>query len=426
MEKILFAAYSFLILALFPIWIFVVFLRYPKSFASHFRQGLSQRLGGVEADIRAKVRGAVWIHAASLGECRAAVPFVRALKKSHPGVPILFTSTTLNGVAEAQNLGLGDAAVFAPVDFPWSVRRFLDAVEPRLLLLLESELWPNWLASAQKRGIPIGVLNGRMSGRSARRYGSLPALSRILMGKISFAAVREQKDADHYQTAGLQKDKIKVTGNLKYDLAPWDLNGGAKPPLQGAAHAGKVWTAGSVREGEERQILEVFKKLKKDFPELKLILAPRHLENLQEIKALIKSMDLRFSSRSENPSPSSDVELWDTFGDLWRAYEQSDFVFVGGSLVDKGGQNPIEPAWFAKPVLFGRSMHNFEEPARILMEQGAAAQVVDAGELEQKMRRLLQNPEEAQKMGEHARRAMENFAGSATQKTLQMVEPYLK
>ncbi len=429
-ESIAYFLYTALATLLFPLILLAVFVRYPKTFLGHFSEGAGERLAILPKKKAGDWRHPVWIHASSLGECRAALPFVKAFRESHPGEKIAFTSTTPNGVREARKLKLGDQVLYAPIDCPFTVNRFLNAVQPRLLLLLESELWPNWLARVKDQGIPAGVINGRMSGRSAKRYRAFSFLSRMVFEKIDFVAARESADKERFVACGVDPAKVKVTGNMKYDLAPWEMNG-EPGELGGTGETSgqnpRLWAAGSVRDGEESLVLETHRNLLKNFPDLTLIIAPRHMERLGTILDQIKSMKLTYALRSQsvNGGLSGAILIWDTFGDLWKAYQMAGVVFVGGSLVPKGGQNPIEPAWFSKPILFGPSMTNFAEPAEMLLSQKGAIQVDDRAELESEIAALLNDPARAAELGKRSRRVIDSFRGQATKNTLKIVEPYL-
>lgn len=435
-ESLTYAVYTLLAALLSPLIIFALFLRYPKTFLGHCSEGLGERLALYGKKSFETLGHPVWIHASSLGECRAALPLVNALRLARPGQKIIFTATTPNGVREARKLKLGDAVRYAPIDCPFTVNRFLAAVQPRMLLLLESELWPNWLSRTRDHGIPVGIINGRMSERSARRYQTFSFLTRILFRKIDFAAVREQGDFERFAACGVSEKFLSVAGNMKYDIAPWELNGGHRADDQDAhtkpepSTSANVWVAGSVRDGEETLVLETHQRLLQTHPSLKLVLAPRHTESIGSLLSRAQSMGFKTALRSRLAAGENaeawNVQLWDTFGDLWRAYESADIVFVGGSLVPKGGQNPIEPAWFGKPILFGPSMENFTQPSNLLLSRNAAIQIKDRVELENEIAALLNDPRRAAELCERSRSAMDEFRGQATQNTLAAVETRLR
>jgi 3-deoxy-D-manno-octulosonic-acid transferase len=420
------AVYNALLILGAPLAMAGVFFRYPKTFLRAGFSGFGMRLGGIPSN--GSGPRPVWFHAASLGECRAALPLVKAFRKQHPEIPVVFSSTTPNGLEEASRLGLGDRVFYAPLDLPWSVRRALRRAHPRMILLLESELWPNWLKIANAQGIPVGIVNGRMSQRSYGRYGMVSSFARSVVSNLAFVCAREKDDADRFSGLGVDRERVRVTGNLKYDLLPGDLNSSAAsevPALWGKDRP--VWVAGSVRAGEEDQILAALVQVRAQAPESRLVLAPRHFENLEALESRLKQMNLRSVLKSNRSAqPDWDVLIWDSFGDLWSAYRDADMVFVGGSLIGKGGQNPIEPAWFEKPVIFGPSMENFAEPARALLASGGASQVSDADGLAQRLIEWIKTPESRKAAGAQAKKTIDGFAGQSTRNTMETVEAHLK
>lgn len=430
-EKLLYLIYNFGLVIFSPLILSAIFVRYPKTFIRHFSEGLSSRLGLIPKN-DADLEHAVWIHAASLGECRAAVPLARAIKQKYPGRKIVFSSTTVNGIAEAQRLGLADAVFFAPLDVPFVLRKFFKEIRPRLVLLLESEIWPNWIRITKEFHVPIGIVNGRISEKSAGRYSKIKWMTEVYLNKMDFVGARENADTERFKQIGIGPEKIQTTGNLKFDLLPWDLSGSIIDAIKEDdtfSSVETIWTAGSVRDGEETLILDAFADIRKKFPQIKLILAPRHLDRMDGITQKIESLNFSFVQRSvllKNKSKNfhGDVLIWDTFGDLWKAYRQSSIVFVGGSLVPKGGQNPIEPARFSKPVLFGPHMENFAEPARILIESKGAIQIQNGSELAHKVAELISNSHRMTEMGTNAKNAMDRLDGQATRKTMQILENY--
>ena len=425
-ERFSYALYNALLVLGSPLALLAVILRYPKTFLHAGLEGIGMRLGSIRVFRAPDSPKPVWFHAASLGECRAAVPLIRAFRRAHPRVPVVFSSTTPNGAAEARRLGLSDSVFYAPLDFPWSVRSALASVDPQMLLLLESELWPNLLRIARERGAVIGVVNGRISQRSTGRYLKISGFIGSVLSKVDFLCAREEGDAERFAVLGLPRDRIRVSGNLKYDLLPGDLSEkDTSRPLWPQDRP--VLVAGSVREGEEEQVLRALDAVRSRRPELRLVLAPRHLENIGGLTQRLDSHGLRWSLKTKlEENPDWDVLVWDSFGDLWTAYREATVVFMGGSLVGKGGQNPIEPAWFSKAVLFGPSMENFAEPADALLKSGGAFQVRDAEELAARVEELLADAEKRRRAGENARRAMDAISGRATRATLEAIESRLK
>jgi 3-deoxy-D-manno-octulosonic-acid transferase len=254
------------------------------------------------------------------------------------------------------------------------------------------------------------------------------SFARSVVSNLAFVCAREKDDADRFSGLGVDRERVRVTGNLKYDLLPGDLNSSAAsevPALWGKDRP--VWVAGSVRAGEEDQILAALVQVRAQAPESRLVLAPRHFENLEALESRLKQMNLRSVLKSNRSAqPDWDVLIWDSFGDLWSAYRDADIVFVGGSLIGKGGQNPIEPAWFEKPVIFGPSMENFAEPARALLASGGASQVSDADGLAQRLIEWIKTPESRKAAGAQAKKTIDGFAGQSTRNTMETVEAHLK
>jgi 3-deoxy-D-manno-octulosonic-acid transferase len=251
------------------------------------------------------------------------------------------------------------------------------------------------------------------------------------MGKIDLVAARETADAERFRSIGVPIEQVSVGGNLKYDILPWDLQPGRDHPMPGSGlqkDPSLYWTAGSVRAGEEAPVLNAYAEILKSHPALKLIFAPRHLDRMSTVTGILKSLNLSSTLRSEalkgKGTVGTQVLIWDTFGDLWQAYQQAALVFVGGSLVDKGGQNPIEPAWFGKPVIFGPSMSNFAEPAQALLASRGAIEVKDSKQLAETVRHLLANTDERNATGARAKKAVEGFFGLATRQTSDALRRY--
>ncbi len=418
-ETLFYLMYNAVLILFFPLIFIGVYAKYPKSFLRNFFDGLKTRLGIYSGNISVP-ENSVWIHAASLGECRAALPLVAALRKKVPSAHIVFSSTTVNGLIEAEKLHLGDTITYSPLDFFFSVNSALRKFRPRLILLLESELWPNWLRSAKNRGVSVGIINGRISARSASRYAKFNGITKAWIKKIDFVCARETADAERYVRIGVSSDRVRVSGNLKFDLFPWNLNGSSSDIEPRSGGSNPVWTAGSVRESEIPLVLDAFVQARKSIPALRLILAPRH-DHAALVEKLAQEQSLSVCRRSAGGASFESVMVWDTFGDLWQAYRDSDIVFVGGSLVPLGGQNPIEPAYFKKPVIFGPYMENFEEPAGWLLKEGGAVQVQDKTDLAAMIVKILSSESLRRESGEKARSAIDRISGKATENTLQAI-----
>jgi 3-deoxy-D-manno-octulosonic-acid transferase len=327
----------------------------------------------------APVAGAVWIHAVSVGEMRAAQPLIAALRAAHPEAPLLLSCMTPTGRATAEAL-YGDFAhiAYLPYDYAWLARRFLRRTRPRVGILMETELWPNLLRAADRQQVPMMLANARLSERSARGYARLPALTRASLARITQVAA--QGEADAARLAALGAHTVTVVGNLKFDITPppqqlargadWRVRWGSRPVL----------LAASTREGEEASLLRVFAAAAP--ARVLLVLVPRHPQRFDAVAALIESTSLPYQRRSEingaDLNPQTRVLLGDSLGELFAYYAACDVAFVGGSLMPLGGQNLIEAASVGRPVLVGPHTFNFEEATRLAVETGAALRVNDA------------------------------------------------
>jgi 3-deoxy-D-manno-octulosonic-acid transferase len=325
--------------------------------------------------------GALWIHAVSVGEMRAAQPLIAALRAAHPDVPVLLTCMTPTGRATAESLyGSFATIVYLPYDYARLTRRFLRRARPRVGILMETELWPNLIHAAARANVPLVLANARLSERSARGYARLPALTRVCLQKI--AVVAAQSEADAARLLKLGAPSVHVTGNLKFDIAPppdlldhgaaWKAKWGPRPVL----------LAASTREGEEAPLLQAFAETAP--PEVLLVLVPRHPQRFDEVAGMIEAAGLAYQRRSTLDGalrPDTRVLLGDSLGELFAYYAACDVAFVGGSLAPLGGQNLIEAASVGRPVLVGPHTFNFEEATRLAIEAGAALRVSDAGEL---------------------------------------------
>ena len=364
----------------------------------------------------------IWLHAVSVGETRAAQPLVAALRERHPGHRILFTHMTPTGRATSEAL-YGDAVerVYLPYDTPWAMRRFLRRERPVLGLIMETELWPNLIAACRAEGIPLHLVNARLSERSARRYARFPALTRTALQCLSGIAAQSADDARRLVELGARPPT--VTGNMKFDVAvPASQLELAQEfrRLWGQRH---VWLAASTREGEEALILDAWKRAGADASAL-LVLVPRHPQRVEEVAHLVATHDLALQRRSDNASIAAQtrVVLGDSMGEMFAYYASADLAFVGGSLLDFGSQNLIEAAACGTPILIGPSTRNFAEAAREALAGGAARQIGDADDLVRQVLLLLAAAEARRRMGEAGRIFAERHRG-ATARTLALVTP---
>ena len=359
--------------------------------------------------------GGLWVHAVSVGETRAALPLIRALLERYPDWPLLVTTTTLTGSRQVREaLGEQVQHVYAPYDLPGAVARFLRQTRPRLAVIMETELWPNLLRQCAVAGIPTLIANARLSERSARGYARIRGLTAPMLRDITLIAAQAEADAERFRALGAHH--VQVTGNLKYDLAlPNDLpEQGRRLRRERLGENRPVWIAASTHAGEDEQVLEAFATLRAHWPELLLLLVPRHPERFDSVAALCQQRGLSVIRRSEQRPCASDtaVFLGDSMGELLLFYAAADLVFVGGSLVPTGGHNVLEPALLGLPVLFGPHMFNFTEAGERLLEADAAWRVADAAELAAQVDRLLTDSALRQNAGQRGQAVVERHRGA--------------
>jgi 3-deoxy-D-manno-octulosonic-acid transferase len=357
----------------------------------------------------------IWVHAVSVGETIAAAPLVEALLARHPEQPILLTAMTATGRERARALfGQRVRYAYSPWDSPGSVRRFLDRVRPRALVIMETELWPNMIAQSRARGVPVALVNARLSERSARGYRKVAALVRPLLQDLAWIAAQAPEDAHRFLALGAPEDRVAVTGTVKYDIA-------VQPALREAAAALRaqlgeqrpVWVAGSTHPGESELLLAAQQRLLASHPDALLILVPRHPERFDQVAALVEGAGLRLARRSRGEdAQTAGVYLGDSMGELMQLYGASDAAFIGGSLIDRGGHNPLEPAAWGLPVISGPHVFNFEAVYAALSSGGALSVVTDAESLAQVLLRLLGNPQEAREQGARALAVVEANRGA--------------
>jgi 3-deoxy-D-manno-octulosonic-acid transferase len=365
--------------------------------------------------------GPIWVHALSVGEVMAAVPLVRALKGRFPDHPLVLSVSTWAGfqLAGRRVKGIEKPVFFFPFDFAPSVRSVIRRIDPAAVLIIETDLWPNFIFSLRKRRTPLILANARISPDSYARYRRFRFLTRTLFGALAGVCAPTTEDARRFSGLGVAKTRIRVTGNLKFEqpatspVAPAD--GEWKESL-GFSGDPKIIVAGSTHKGEETQILQAFVTVRKAFPKTRIVLAPRDPGRAKAVCRLAESLGIRaflFSERSGGRSKNAACLVVDRLGVLKRIYAVADVVFVGGSFVKEGGHNPLEPAAWGKPVLFGPDMSDFSSIAGTLLEAGAAVRVPRPELLATEMLRLMNTPETARAMGRAARRTARKGKGAA-------------
>lgn len=396
---------------------------------SHYLPTLRGRLGGHDGRV---VRGALWIHAVSVGEVVVAATLVRALPKD---LPLLITTVTPTGQEQACKRFQPRAAVaYLPFDLGFAVRRFFRRFEPRALILVEGDYWPRVLRETRRRDLPVAVINGRVGDRSFARMHRWPLPSKLLallFRPVGRFGVQSCQDRERLIALGVPSDRIEVTGNLKYDSPEPKRNPVLEERLRALAGDRPILVAGSTMEGEEGKVLDAFEEIGGGERAL-LVIAPRHPERWEEVNRLLtrRGTDALRRSRLEEASetrgePPPPVVLLDSLGELAGVYALAASAFIGGTLVPTGGHNPLEPALYGVPIIVGPSMENFRDMARTFDRVGAWERVGSARELARIWRRWLDHPEVAREVGERAKALLEKNRG-ALEKTLAMLEPVLK
>jgi 3-deoxy-D-manno-octulosonic-acid transferase len=392
----------------------------------HYLASLPRRLGRyaeAPAAGTAEEPGPLWVHAVSVGEVGVAATLARAL----PGdLPLLVTTITPTGQERARSL-LGDRAAVAylPFDLGFAVHRFFERFRPRALVLAEGDLWPLLLRGAKARGLPVTVVNGRVSDQSFRRMRRLRALLGPLLSRVDRFAVQSAEDAHRLAALGVPATRLTVTGNLKFETAPPDPQPALEGALREVAGGRPILVAGSTMAGEEEEVLAAFAAAGGGERAL-LLLAPRHPERCLEVEGLAARRGFRLRRRSRLPEAGgrgdADVLLLDTVGELAALYRLAAGAFVGGTLVPTGGHNPLEPARFAVPVVAGPAMENFRDIARAFDAAGAWARVEDAAGLARVWREWLGSPETARELGRRGAALLEAHRGALRQ-TLELLAP---
>ncbi len=421
--------YSLLLLAVLvlgaPYWL----VRMATS--GRYRAGLLGRLGRVPEELRAAVAGreVVWVHAVSVGEVTAATQLVRELRAARPESVVAVSTTTQTGQRLARERFAGSPVFYLPLDFGFVVRRYLRVLRPKLLVLMESEFWPNLIEQCAKQGVPIAVVNARVSDRSLPRYLRLRRLWRPFLAQISLYLAQSEESAARLLQIGAPAERVRVTGNLKYDI-----RAGGESSLTEMLRAqlpadAMVVVCGSTLEGEERMLLDAWPAVLEAKPGAVMVLAPRHPDRFAAVSELVAQRGfavVRASDFRERPVAveRGSIFLLNTIGDLAAMYSLGAVAFVGGSLVPAGGHNPLEPAQFAVPVLMGPSFENFREIVDV-MQVHNAIRVVSTVVFGTTLVDMLRHTDEARAMGERGRAVFEAQAG-ATKRTLQALTELLE
>jgi len=404
--------YSF-VLGLLALGYLPVFL-VRKVWGAGYPLALRERFGFARVPPPPVLRGRFWVHAVSVGEVIAAVPLVQALQARWPAADVVVSTVTATGerVARAR-LGETAAMLTFPLDFRGAVGRTVRRVDPACFIALETELWPNLLRALRESKVPAVLANGRISDRSYRRYRLVRGLFRRVLQDVALFCMQSDEDARRIISLGAQPERVLVTGNLKMETPSGDA--GAEQLWRRLLHLGQapVVVAGSTHRGEEAIVLDAFQAVRSASDGLRLVLAPRHPERLDEVESLARSRGLPVVRRSRVGSGNAaPVVLLDTMGELASLYGVADVIFVGGSLVPVGGHNVVEPALHGKAIVFGPHMTNFRDAAALLLRADAAVQVGDGAALAETLGRLLRDPSARQALGRAAWSAVRAHQGA--------------
>ncbi len=389
------------------------------------RAGFFQRLTGKAPRPKSKEPPGIWFHAVSVGEVMASLYLVQALASSCKtrGVWLSTVTSTGQAVAKAKAQGIQET-FYLPYDLPWSVRRAIHRLRPGLFVTVETELWPNLLMDMRAHNIPSALVNGRISDRSFPRYRKFKALFRPVLECFDLFCMQSQESAERLVAMGANPAKVHVVGNLKFDLSIPQVQETHWRALLGIPQEALVWVAGSTHPGEEEVLLKAFLSASRSFPGLYLILAPRAPERFQEVETLVACLGVKIRRRSRPGGKEARVILLDSMGELAQLYALATVVFIGGSLTNKGGHNPLEAAVHGKPIVFGPHMENFREIASLLLQAGASRSISSEQELVCFLEEILGKPEEGKKMGQRAKEVLLAHRG-ATRRTMELLEPLL-
>jgi len=419
--------YSFALILISPLIVFYLYVlrgKKNKGYRAHFKE----RFGFVSKSLFTSKGKPLVVHCASVGEVLAAAPLIKALQKQHPQLNILITCNTPTGREQIINQFKNTVACsYLPMDFPFSTARFLKRINPQALCILETELWPNLMAISHKKNIPVLVLNARLSEKSQQGYQKVAKLTQIIMRSITVLASHNKKDAARFIGLGLTPSKSHVTGSIKFDISPSNeqLASVANLKAEYKTQERFVWVAGSTHPLEHEMILNAHQQLLKKYPNALLVIAPRHPEQFDKVADTLAQSPLSFSRRSNNNYQNEHVLLADTLGELQCLYGAGNVSYVGGSLIRRGGHNPLEAAAFSVGVITGPNTYNFDHVYPELIKLKGAVVVENTDELATQLINLSQNTKACQALGNKAQQCVLKNQG-AIKKTLTIINQYLE
>jgi 3-deoxy-D-manno-octulosonic-acid transferase len=410
------------------------FYSFKMITAGKYRRSVLQKLGFLPKNLTECLAGKspIWLHAVSVGEVLSSISIIRMIRDRYPNHKIILSTVTETGNYTANSrIREVESIIYFPLDYPWVVKRVIDAVNPRLFVIVDTDIWPNFLRELRKRQVPSIIINGRVSPRSYRGYRWFKWFFKTVLECLSIFSMQSKVDSDRIISSGADATKVVTTGNLKFDQTVPDLTEAEKQRLldsTGLKPGQRVFIAGSTHKGEEEIVLDVFESLKGEYPDLVLILAPRNPERFTEVENLVsqRSLNCARKTRVKSSSDSADTEviILDTIGELCKMYSIGLLVFVGGSFVKIGGHNLLEPAAYKKAVMFGPYMHNFLEISRVLKDSGGGVQVRNKDEFLFQARRLLGDLSLLRHLGEAAYSVIEKNQG-ATLRNMEIINRFV-
>ncbi|HET6420718.1 MAG TPA: 3-deoxy-D-manno-octulosonic acid transferase [Geobacteraceae bacterium] len=423
--------YDLLLLLAAPI-ITVYYL--VKSLKRGRPTALKSRFGILSADELGKIAGSetIWVHAVSVGETNAVKSLLKALKQTYPQKKVILSNVTETGRSVSLKIAEADLCIYFPFDFSFAVRKVMDAVKPAAVIIVETEIWPNFLREARRCSIPVILVNGRISDRSYKKYMRLEWVFRRVLANISSFCMQTDEDARRIVAMGAMPSSVHVTKNLKYDMPVVRLSREKLDLLRKTYRipaSASVFTGGSTHQGEEELVINTYKNLLRNNGNIFLVIAPRHPERAERVAEILRKEDIPFKMRSALESQDSALRcgqalLLDTVGELMSLYALSDLVFVGGSMVPVGGHNLLEPASMGVPVLFGPFMNNFREIASLIVRSDAGVQVENEAQMVSSACSLMGDNEKRRDMGINGARILEKNSGS-TERHMEIISGYL-
>ncbi|MCK8824295.1 lipopolysaccharide heptosyltransferase II [Fuchsiella alkaliacetigena] len=432
MKRLYYLIYNLLLAVLFVLYLPVAF--YKLIIKGRYREGLKERFGFLPRSLKyLQEEQVIWVHAASVGETMAASSLVKELKRKHPEYQLVFSTMSDTGRETAQQV-VGEQVkeiIYLPLDFGWVVRRVLKKLQPRLIVLIETELWPNLIRQTKRSGAKVMVASGRISDESIDRFKYLGPLLKEMLAQVDCFSMQSELDAQRIIELGAAEDKVKVDGNIKFDKEYPEFNEEDQQQLYQQFKLDPqrpILVAGSTHADEEEQLIEVYQRICEEYPDLVLIIAPRYPKRTEEIEQLFEEEGLETVRRTkieERDPEQHSIILVDTIGELIKLYSMADLVFVGGSLIERGGHNILEPAACGKLVFFGPHMFNFKENTKMLLESEAGVQVEDSEELAEEMVYYLRNSYQLQRKGRQARQVILNNQG-AVEANLHLISNLLR